>query len=108
MCEGKTSLRKYLNYVTQTQFITQTPYDSKQDTISREFKVVEWRASSFVKNMLALRAKECRVAELGFLHSLSGGNRSAMGAVHKPTLLLGSCFDAISIPEVSLLCQGVV
>jgi hypothetical protein len=105
MCERKTSLRKHFSYVTQTQFIAQTPYNREQDNISREFKVVERRASSFIENTAAARAEERGVAEFGFLCSLLGGSYHTIGTVHQLMLLVQLSFEKRSITEVCPLCQ---
>ena len=100
MCERKTSLQKHLSNITQTEFVAQPPEDSEQDNVGRKFKVVEWRASSFIKGTATARTEECGIAEFGFLCSLRGRSNHTIGTVHRPTLLVQLAFYWISITEV--------
>src|SRR5258708_12955720 len=101
MCERQTSCQKHLSHVTQAQFITETPQDSEQDNICREFKIIERRASPFIKGTATVRAKERGVAQLGFLCSFLRRRYHARGTVHEPTLLVQLYLFSRSITDAS-------
>src|SRR5882724_6072021 len=60
---------------------------------SRELKGVE---VSFVESTATMRTKEYRITQFGSLHSLLGGNSSAIGTIHQSTLLIQSYFHGRS------------
>src|SRR5260221_14770011 len=102
MGEGKAARSKHLSHITQTQFIAQPPHNREQHNVRGEFKVVEWRASSFIEGALTVRAEERCVPKFGFLRSFLRRNCRAMGTGHQPEFLISSYFNTISILEACL------
>jgi hypothetical protein len=72
MCELKAAFQEHLGQVPQTQLVAHAPEDHQENDISRELKIIEGGATSFIEGVLAGVAAEGAIAEVGLFGPFAG------------------------------------